>query len=152
MTTIATWLGNTLESARRIRFEPTADIPATEVQTAIEQAFAGGGSGGGLTPLVTPYVTPPASAAIPATAVVVQTNQSSPLAITVPDSEAWHVINGGYGIPLTIFDKSGNASTNNVTITFTGGQTASGVASLTISSDYGGWALERKEGGGWIIV
>lgn len=150
MTQISTWLGNTLESARRIRFEPTGDFTATNVQDAIDEA--GASSGGGLTPLVTPYIVPPASATIPTTAVQVQTNQSSPLSLTVPDSEAWHTANGGYGVPLSIFDISGNASTNNVTISFTGGQSASGQTTLTISSDYGGWLLERKDGGGWIIV
>jgi hypothetical protein len=38
MTTIKTNLDNTEESARRIRFEPTVNIPATTVQKAIEQA------------------------------------------------------------------------------------------------------------------
>lgn len=148
MTQISTWLGNTIDNARRIRFEPVGVITGTNVQEAIDE-FAAQGF---LPPLVTPYVTPPASATIPATATMVQTNQSAPLSITVPESEAWYAINGPYGIPLSIFDKSGNASTNNVTISFTGGQTASGQATLTISSDYGGWTLERKDGGGWIIV
>lgn len=83
--------------------------------------------------------------------VVVQTNQSGAIALTVPSSDSWATVNSRYGVPLTIMDISGNASTNNVTINFSGGQTASGLSSLVISSNYGVFRLTPKSGGGWIV-
>lgn len=146
MTTIRTDLRNTLESARRIRFDPTPSNDATNVQDAIENF-----SSGFLPVLTTPTVIS-TTGAIPATAIVVQTNQAGAITLTVPLAATWAAQNSIYGLPLSIFDISGLASTNNVTINFTGGETASGISSLTIATDYGGFRLEPKSTGGWVVV
>lgn len=83
--------------------------------------------------------------------VVVQTNQSGAIALTAPSSVSWATVNSRYGVPLTIMDISGNASANNVTINFTGGETASGLSSLAIASNYGVFRLTPKSGGGWVV-
>lgn len=148
MTTIRTDLRNTLENARRIRFDPTTLNSATNVQDAIE-----GVSTGFLPDLTTPTVVT-GTGNIAVTAVVVQTNQAGAITLTLPDSALWAAQNSKYGLPLSIFDMSGAASTNNVTLNTTGGQTISGLASgaLAITTDYGGFNLEPKSGGGWIVV
>lgn len=145
MTIISTNLGNTIESARRTRFDPAPGNSATNVQDAIA------GFGSGFLPDVP--TTPPftASGSIPVTTIVAQTDQSAPITLTVPDAASWAANNSKWGIPLSIFDISGAASTNNVTINFTGADTASGLSSLTIATDYGGVLLEPKSGG-WVVV
>lgn len=104
---------------------------------------------------VIPVVTAPTvvngSTSLATSDVVVQTNQSGAIALTVPSSVSWATENSRYGVPLTIMDISGNASTNNVTINFSGGQTASGLTSLVINSNYGVFRLTPKSGGGWIV-
>lgn len=104
---------------------------------------------------VIPVVTAPtvvtASGALSTADVVVQTNQSGAIAITLPSSVSWATANSRYGVPLTIMDISGTAAANNVTINFTGGQTASGLSSLLIDASYGSFRLTPKSGGGWIV-
>lgn len=145
MTQIATDLRNTIDNARRIRFEPSAAYPATNVQDAI-QNFAGGFLPGLTTPTV---IT--ATGAVSAASVVVQTNQSASMTVTLPGAAAWAAANSKYGIPLSIFDISGAASTNNVTINPAGADTLSGLSSLTIDTDYGGYRLEPTASG-WVVV
>lgn len=148
MVTIRTGLG-IWEAARRVRFEPVGTIIATDVQTAIQEVESD--AAGSLQPLTSP--TPiNVTGAVPATAVNVQTNQAGAITLTLPLAATWAAINSKYGLPLSIFDISGAASTNNVTINFTGGETASGLTSLTINTNYGGYRFEPKSGGGWVVV
>lgn len=100
--------------------------------------------------VVTPTVIV-ASGNVLATDVDVQVNGAGVVVLTLPLSTAWASSSGGRGLPLSIFDISGNASVNNITINTTAGQTISGLASLTINTDYGGFRLRPKSGGGWIV-
>lgn len=90
------------------------------------------------------------SQAVAVTDTMVQTNQSGAIVLTLPDSVTWGATQPGS--VLTIVDISGTASTNNVTINPAGGQTISGLASVSIASDYGGVQLAPKSGGGWIFL
>lgn len=149
MVTVRTQVGTAWEAARRVRFEPVGTISATDVQKAIEEVESD--AAGSLQPLTTPTVVT-ATGNVAATSVVVQTNQVAAIVLTLPLSTAWASVNSKYGLPLTIFDISGAASSNNVTINCSGGQTISGLASLTINTDYGGFRLEPKSGGGWVVT
>lgn len=91
------------------------------------------------------------SASIAATDVIVNVNSAGAAVLTLPLSSAWLVSGGLRGLPLSIYDISGNASTNNITINTSGGQTISGQASLSITTDYGGYNLYPKTAGGWIF-
>lgn len=142
MTQIATDLRNTIETARRIRFESSAANSATNVQDALS---------GTLGPFPSPTVVT-ATGAISASAVDVQVNAGAPVTLTAPLSATWAATGGRYGSPLSIFDISGAASTNNITIAFSGGETVDGLATLIIASDYGGFRLKPKSGGGWIVA
>lgn len=146
MTQISTSLRVTRESARLIRSQPTGTIAATNIQDALAELAAES-----LAALTTPTLIA-ATGAIPAAAINVQTQQVAPITLTVPDSIAWALAYGKYGIPLTIFDASGTASTNAVTLNFTGGQTLDGIAAPVINSDFGGFRLQPLTGGGWIMV
>lgn len=98
-------------------------------------------------------VVPPATTAIPATVGAVQLNFSTTGAVTLPLSASWAAVATTVGVyELSLFDVSGSASTNNVTINFSGGQTASGQASLSVATDYGGWRLQPILSGGWVVV
>jgi UDP-N-acetylmuramyl pentapeptide synthase len=149
MVTVRTQVGTAWEAARRVRFEPVGTISSTDVQKAIEEVEAD--AAGSLQPLTTPTVVT-ATGNVAATTVMEQTNQVAAIARTLPLAATWAAINSKYGLPLSIFDISGTASTNNVTINFSGGETASGLTSLTINTDYGGYRFEPKSGGGWVIV
>jgi hypothetical protein len=92
------------------------------------------------------------SQAIAVTDTVVQTNQAGAIVLTLPASASWAAAQAGRGTPLTIFDISGTASTNTVTINPNGAETISGLASLVIGTDYGGFRLEPKSGGGWVVI
>ena len=91
------------------------------------------------------------SGAVAATDIEVQVNGAGAVVLTLPLSAVWAASVGSRGFPLSIYDISGNASVNNITINPSGGQTISGNASLTISNDYGGWRLRPRTGGGWIF-
>lgn len=54
------------------------------------------------------------------------------------------------GYPLAVKDISGAASTNTITINANGGELIEGAASITITTDYGGWNLYPVTGG-WIL-
>lgn len=91
--------------------------------------------------------------AVLATDIEVQVNSAGVAVLTLPTAAAWLAASGGTGFPLSIFDISGAASTNNITINPAGAETISGNASLTINNDYGGWKLRPKAAGsaGWIF-
>lgn len=148
MVTVRTGIG-TWEEARRVRFEPVGTISATDVQKAIEEVESD--AAGSLQPLTTPTVVT-VTGAIPTSAVVVQTNQVGAITLTLPLAATWAAANSKYGLPLSIFDISGNAATNNVTINFSGGETASGLSSVSIASNYAGRRFSPKSGGGWVVV
>lgn len=96
---------------------------------------------------------PPATTAIPATVGAVQVNPTTSLSITLPNSVTWAAVATTVGVyELSVFDISGSASTNNVTVNFFGGQTASGQSSLLISTNYGGWRFQPILSGGWVVV
>lgn len=146
MTIMRTELGETRERAKLLRFEPNGSIEATNVQDAITEVAAEGLPG-----LVVPSVKV-ISGAIATNEVQVQTNQAGAIALALPASAAWAVINGKYGVPLSIFDISGAASARNVTINPNGAETISGLPNLVINTDYGGYRLEPKSTGGWVVV
>jgi hypothetical protein len=54
------------------------------------------------------------------------------------------------GYPVAVKDSSGNANTNNITITANGSDTIEGSASITINTDYGGVKLYPVTGG-WVL-
>lgn len=86
---------------------------------------------------------------IASTSVAAQMNLSAAGSTIVPLSTAWRSATGR--TILSISDISGSASLNNVTINFSGGQTASGQSSLTIASDFGSWSLGPTSTG-WVVV
>jgi hypothetical protein len=92
------------------------------------------------------------SGAIASTVTFVWTNQAGAIALTLPDAAAWELANAGLGVPLSIFDTSGTAAANNVTITPFGAQTINGLANLTIADNYGGYRLRPRPSGGWVMV
>lgn len=143
MTTVKTNLGNTRESARQIRFEPTAGIEATNVQKAIEEVSGDVN--------VTPRTITSTPATILATDTEVWVNFAGAVALTLPDAAAWLLAHVN-GYPLTIKDISGAGAANNITITRAGADTIDGATAYVITSDYGGIKLRPAASGKWAIV
>ncbi len=60
---------------------------------------------------------------------------------------------GTNGIVYGVIDSSGNADTNNITVTGTGGQTINGAANYVINSPRGGALFQYSSSvGGWILT
>lgn len=93
-----------------------------------------------------------ASGNLLATDIEVHVNGAGAVVLTLPNSNTWKASSGGRGLPLSVFDISGNAATNNITINSAAGQTFSGLASLTISNNFDGYRLRPITGGGWLVV
>lgn len=115
MTQIATDLRNTEEAARRLRFEVTGNVTATDVQEAIEQVDAGiSGKVGKVGTIRLPASA--ANVAILATDVEVGIDtRTTAVTAQLPNSAAWLAANPGNGLELTLVDINGNASVNNIT-------------------------------------
>ena len=112
----------TRESARLERFEPTGNVTATNVQTAIQQVDAE--AAGKVTQVGT--VRKPASAA---TIAILSTDievgidtRSTAVGANLPSIASWAAANPN-GLELTLYDYYGNALANNVTPAANGGDT-----------------------------
>lgn len=134
MTQVHTDLGNTRESARRIRFEPTGSITATNVQKAVEQGGGGGGAIVGTNVAVTPYNVLPTD-----TVLYVDTSIG---AVTINLGSAADRT----GIPLSVKDVTGHAAANNISLVPSGIETVDGLAPYLINMDFGGVRLYPRTG------
>lgn len=125
MTTVKTDLGNTRESARRLRVEPIALITQTNVQKALEQISAGGVSTPD--PIIAAADT---TTAIPAKTAAVAVQGVAPTAtgLTLPAGPSQG------GIDLHIYDASTSAVDHAITITPAAGQTVMGQATWVLYS------------------
>lgn len=88
---------------------------------------------------------------IPSTATEIFVSFAGPVTLTLPDAASWNA-NNSLGLPLRIMDISGAAATNNITINRAGADTIDGLTSLTISGNYGAFALRVTPSSNWVIV
>lgn len=124
MTIVRTDLRDTIDSARRIRFEQTNGIRATNVQTAIEQVTS---TPPGLVPTPVNPGNSPYTPSFTDNYLAVDTT-AGPVTINLqPMSDRRNV-------PLTIKDVGGNASVNNITLA---AQPVDGLSPYLINGDYG---------------
>lgn len=142
MTTVRTDLRNTRESARLIRFETVGVITETNVQKAIERVLTAPKA---IVPTPVDVADSPYSVQLSDTYLSVDTS-GGPVSIVLPTAAS----RGGF--PLTIKDGSGDAATNNITITPNGSETIDGLSSLTISIPYGFQNLTPNSGVGWQML
>lgn len=141
MTIVRTDFGITREKARGLRFEKVSQITATNVQKAIEQASSIPGAISA-TPVVfaqSPYTVLPTDYYI-----YVDTSGG---AVTLLLGEA----SARLGVPLVIKDVTGNANTNNITITRAAAETIDGLTSIIVSADFGGYRLNPRSGVGYTV-
>ncbi len=139
---IQTDLRDTKENARRLRFETTAVVPMADVQKAIE--FVGSNP----QPITPTAVAIGVSPYTPTNSDIVLLVDTSGGAVTVTLQPAAL----RFGLPLSIKDVTGNASTNNITLTPNGIETIDGLAAMPIASDFGGVRLYPKAGGGYTVL
>lgn len=140
MTIIRTDLGNTRESAGRIRFEPEPPITATNVQDAIAQS------------ITIPLVVAP-------TIVDVSMSPYAPVAddqvLLVDTSGGAVTINldaaaNRNGLSLTVKDDTGDAAVNPISVNRSGAETIDGLTTYTIDSAYGAATFWPKTGGYYV--
>ena len=138
MVVIRTDVGDTIEEARRIRFEPNLPFTATNVQDAIQQ--------GNIFPktilptVVTGMMSPYAPSGVD-TILLVDTT-AGPVTINLPPSASRN------GLELTIKDGGGHAATNVITIVPNGAETIDGInPAYLIDSNYAGVKLGPQDGG-----
>lgn len=134
MSTIHTDLGDTRESARRVRVEMTGGIVHSSVQTELQALDTGKSN-------IVGTARAPASAATVAILtsdieVEIDTT-STAVSAALPSASAWAAANPN-GLELTLIDINGHASTHNITPTLNGADTfAYGSVTPTITADFG---------------
>lgn len=142
MTVLITDLRNTRESARELRFEPTAGIDQTNVQKAIEQVSTQVPSINATTITVadSPYV-PPASVTV-----LYADTAGGPITINLTAAALRNAKS------LTIKDSTGHANANPITINPSGVETIETLATLPINADFGGVRLNPVSGTGYLTA
>lgn len=142
----------TRESARRERFEPTGNVTATNVQTAIQQVDTE--AAGKVTKVGT--IRKPVSAA---TVAILSTDievgldtRTTAVSATLPSAVAWAAANPN-GLDLTLVDYFGNAAANAITPSlFAGDAFAYGGVTPVVNANFGGLKLRPDPAlPGWYV-
>lgn len=141
MPTITTDMRETLDwmTARRIRFEPTLPITATNVQDAVQQAIS-----------IPQAITPTPVAASPFT----PTNSDMYLAVDTTAGPITINLQAGAlrsGLPLIIKDVNGHAAANPITLVPNGAETVDGLAPYLMDSNELALQLIPKSAGGYSV-
>lgn len=135
MPIISTDMRNTMESARRVRFEPTTLLPDTNVQDAIEdvetQLQAVITQPKGLTETVVTFAMSPYAPLITDGVLLVDTTGGA-VTIQLPLSATRQNASGF--VPLTVKDDKENAGVNAITVQRAGAELIDGIAAYPIDS------------------
>lgn len=140
MTIIATDMRATIESARRIRYEPTLPFTATNVQDAIAQANS---LPSAITATPVTFAQSPYTPATSDQILLVNTSGGA-VTINMPLAAA------RAGLDLTIKDDTGNAAANPISVVASGAETTDGLATYPIDSNYGAATFAPQTGGYYI--
>lgn len=135
MTIISTDLRETRESAKRIRFEPVVPFSATNVQDAITQSATLPTIGTMVNFGMSPY-TP-----LPTDRVLLVDTAGGVVTIAMPLAASRN------GLDLEVKDDTGHAAANNISVTFSGVETADGLAPYPIAGNYGAAKFGPQTGG-----
>lgn len=139
MAIVGTDLRNTIESARRIRFEPVPGITATDVQNAISQVQSE----------VVPTPTPVTFAMSPYNVVAtdrVLLVDTSGGAVTINMMAAA----ARNGLDLTIKDDTGNAPANPISAVMNGAEKADNLSPYPIDGAYAAVRFVPQSGGYYV--
>lgn len=142
----------TRESARRERFEPTGNVTATNVQTAIQQVDT---EAAGKVAQVGTIRKPASGATIAILTTDIEVGidtRSTAVSATLPSAVAWAAANPN-GLDLTLVDYFGNASANNITPTlFAGDAFAYGSVTPVVNANFGDLKLRPDPAlPGWYV-
>ena len=141
MTQITTDLRQTVESARRIRFEPTFPNTATDVQTAINNSINIPKT---VIPTPVNFGMSPYLVQLTDTYLAVDTSGGS-VTITLQASAARN------NTPLTIKDITGNAAANPISLVPNGAETVDTLAPYPMDSNFLAISIIPKTGGGYFV-
>jgi hypothetical protein len=137
MVVIRTDVGDTIESARRIRFEQVTPITATNVQDAISEANAipTPVSATNVDTAMSPYVVQAGDT------ILLVDSTAGPVTINLPPSIARD------GQEVTVKDAAGAAATNPISIVPDGVEEIDGLAPYVLDSNFTGVKLGPTTGG-----
>lgn len=152
MTIARTNLNGTVERAGIVRFEPTGNVTATSVQTAIQQVDT---EAAGKLPQVGTIRKPASGATIAILTSDIEVGldtRSTAVSATLPSAVAWASANPN-GLELSLVDYYGNAATNNVTPTLNGADAfAYGGVTPKITANFGVLKLRPDPSlPGWVV-
>lgn len=134
MTQISTDLLITRESARRIRVEPVGAITQTNIQRALEQVS---GLVAGITGTSVAFGASPYTVQATDQILYVDTSGGAITILLQPSAAR-------LGVPLSIKDVTGDALTNNITVTPNGAEVIDGLTTYPINFAYGGVRLNPR--------
>lgn len=131
-----------LESARRERFEPVAPFTSTNVQTAIQEAYA-------LSTIfaITPTIVTTAQSPYTPTAadrILLVNSTAGPVTINMQPQAARN------GLDLVVKDDKGQSVTNNISVVRNGAETIDGLTTYLIDSNYGSATFSPQTGGYYV--
>lgn len=141
MTQIFTDLRNTIEEARRFRYEPVLPITATNMQDAIDQGILTPKT---VTPINITFAMSPYTPAPLESYLLVDTSGG---AVTINLATAA----SRNGVPLTVKDGSGNAAANPITLVPNGAERVDGLAAYLLDSNYAAVQLVPRSGVGYAV-
>lgn len=139
MTIIATDMRSTVEAARRIRFEPSALITATNVQDAIQQSAAISV----VTPTAVTFAMSPYTV-LPTDRVLLVNTSGGAVTINMMAAAARG------GLDLTVKDDTGNAAANPISVVRNGAETIDGLTTYPIDSNFGAAQFAPQAGGYYV--
>lgn len=144
MSTMTTDMRETREAARRLRYEPSAGISATNVQTAIEAVQANVVAG----PVVPPAIVPTAvnfamsPYTVQSTDYLLEVDTTGGAVVIQTQASASRV-----NKPFTVKDIAGNAAVNAISVLRTGAETIDGLTSYPMDSAYDAKTFKPKLAG-----
>jgi hypothetical protein len=150
MPIVSTDMRCTTESARRIRYEPSGSITATDVQTAIEQVAVIAVAGApGVVPTIVTAAMSPYAPTLADTLLLVDTT-GGVVNIQLPLS-ATRVSSGRY-IPLTVKDDKENAGVNAINVLRAGAELIDGLTSYPLDSPSISAIFQPIAAGGYDVI
>lgn len=139
MTIVQTDMRNTIEAAKRIRYEPTAPITATNVQDAIAQVQA---EVVPVSTVVTVAMSP--YTVLPTNRVLLVDTIGGAVTINMMATAARN------GLDLTIKDDTGHAAANPISVVMSGAETTDGLAPYPIDSNFSAVKFVPQVGGYYV--
>lgn len=144
MSQMVTDMRETRESARRLRFEPSASITATNVQTAIDAVAAAAVVAAGTPPAIVPKAVNFAMSpyTVLPTDYLLEVDTTGGVVVIQTQASA-----SRSNLPFTVKDIGGNSAVNAISVLRTGAETIDGLTTYPIDTPYQSFTFKPKLAG-----